>query len=114
MGGQAGAWDSSRQPGYTHTNGLSATHGGHGGGDAGEEGGTTPCNDMAKGGGGGTQEEPGVGGESNWGKKCLPGTLLVGDLNMPGLRVLDLDGNRILKGERERECVCVCVDIENE
>jgi hypothetical protein len=71
LDGQAGAWDSSRQPGYTHTNGLSATHGGHGGGDAGEGGGTTPCNDMAKGGGGGTQEEPGVAGESNRGALLL-------------------------------------------
>jgi hypothetical protein len=37
----------------------------------------------------------------------LDGTLPVGDLNMPGLRVLDLSGNRNLKGvcvrERERE-----------
>jgi hypothetical protein len=33
----------------------------------------------------------------------LDGTLPVGDLNMPELRVLDLSSNRNLKGERERE-----------
>jgi hypothetical protein len=33
--------------------------------------------------------------------KSLEGTLPMGDLNMPKLRVLDLSGNRNLKGERE-------------
>ena len=35
----------------------------------------------------------------------LDGTLPVGDLNMPKLRVLDLDGNHSLEGERESERV---------
>jgi hypothetical protein len=33
----------------------------------------------------------------------LTGTLPVGDLHMPGLRVLNLRGNSNLKGERKRE-----------
>ena len=33
----------------------------------------------------------------------LDGTLPVGDLNMPGLRALDLSENRNLKGERKKE-----------
>ena len=41
--------------------------------------------------------------EIHWWKKDLDGTLPVGDLNMPKLRVLDLTGNDILKGERKRE-----------
>ena len=42
--------------------------------------------------------------EIRWKDKDLDGTLPVGDLNMPGLRVLDLSGNQSLKGERNREC----------
>jgi hypothetical protein len=38
--------------------------------------------------------------EIHWRNKNLDGTLPVGDLNMPKLRVLDLSGNRSLKGER--------------
>jgi hypothetical protein len=38
-------------------------------------------------------------------KKDLDGTLPVGDLNMPKLRVLDLYDNDRLKGERESERV---------
>ena len=38
------------------------------------------------------------------GNKKLDGTLPMGDLNMPKLRVLDLHSSR-LKGEREREQV---------
>ena len=44
--------------------------------------------------------------EINWescGGKSLNGTLPVGDLNMPGLRVLDLSWNQSLKGERKKE-----------
>jgi hypothetical protein len=37
------------------------------------------------------------------GKKSLDGTLPVGDLNMPGLLVLDLSSNRDLRGGRKRE-----------
>jgi hypothetical protein len=39
--------------------------------------------------------------EIHWTNKDLDGTLPVNDLNMPKLRVLDLSGNRDLKGERE-------------
>ena len=39
--------------------------------------------------------------EINWGRKTSGGTLPVGDLNMPGLRVLDLSCNWNLKGERK-------------
>ena len=39
----------------------------------------------------------------DWKRKDLEGTLPVGDLNMPGLRVLKLKFNRDLKGERERD-----------
>jgi hypothetical protein len=47
--------------------------------------------------------------EIHWRRsKDLDGTLLVGDLNMPKLRVLDLFNNYRLKGERESERVgCV-------
>ena len=41
--------------------------------------------------------------EIHWKRKNLDGTLPVGDLNMPGLRVLNLSGNWNLKGERKRE-----------
>ena len=45
--------------------------------------------------------------EIHWKEKDLDGTLPMGDLNMPKLRVLDLYDNRNLKGvcgrERERE-----------
>ena len=41
--------------------------------------------------------------EINWGHKTSGGTLPVGDLYMPGLRVLDLSSKYSLKGERERE-----------
>ena len=47
--------------------------------------------------------ETGLVVEINWGSKNLRGTLPVGDLNMPGLRVLDLRRNYSLKGEREGE-----------
>jgi hypothetical protein len=40
--------------------------------------------------------------EIHWKNKNLDGTLPVGDLNMPKLRVMDLSRNRKLKGERER------------
>jgi hypothetical protein len=40
--------------------------------------------------------------EIHWMEKGLDGTLLVGDLNMPKLRVLDLLWNSNLKGARER------------
>jgi hypothetical protein len=55
--------------------------------------------------------------EIHWRYKDLDGTLPVGDLNIPKLRVLDLDGNAALdemgrflendslKGERESEWV---------
>ena len=43
--------------------------------------------------------------EIHWRSKDLDGTLLMGDLNMPGLRVLDLSGNYSLKGERESDRV---------
>ena len=75
-GGQAGAWDASRQAAGRYEGmgqcgqdqvSCSATHGGHGGGAEGEQGGTTPCNDMAAGGGGGTQDQVGAAGESNRG-----------------------------------------------
>jgi hypothetical protein len=36
--------------------------------------------------------------EIHWKSKGLDGTLTVGDLNMPKLRVLDLSGNENLKG----------------
>ena len=39
--------------------------------------------------------------EIHWWMEDLDGTLPVGDLNMPKLRVLDLAGNGSLKGERE-------------
>jgi hypothetical protein len=53
---------------------------------------------VVRGGGGGVVE-------INWGLKTSGGTLPVGDLNMPGLRVLHLQNNTTLKGEcvRERE-----------
>ena len=60
-GGQAGAWDHNRQV----EGELSSTHGGHGGGPIGEDGGTTPCNGDALGGGGANQEAAGAGGTSN-------------------------------------------------
>jgi hypothetical protein len=41
--------------------------------------------------------------EIDWSDQLLKGTLPVGDLNMPGLRVLILNRNYSLKG------VCVCV-----
>ena len=41
--------------------------------------------------------------EIHWMKKDLDGTLPMGDLNMPKLRVLNLVNNPRLKGERERE-----------
>ena len=41
--------------------------------------------------------------EIDWSDQDLEGTLPVGDLNMPGLRVLKLKFNRDLKGERERD-----------
>jgi hypothetical protein len=41
--------------------------------------------------------------EIRWREFDLDGTLPVGDLNMPKLRVLDLYGNSNLKGERESE-----------
>jgi hypothetical protein len=41
--------------------------------------------------------------EIRWREKDLDGTLPVGDLNMPKLRVLDLYCNQRLKGERESE-----------
>jgi hypothetical protein len=43
--------------------------------------------------------------EIHWGRKDLDGTLPVGDMNMPKLRVLDLYYNSSLKGERESERV---------
>jgi hypothetical protein len=39
--------------------------------------------------------------EIHWRRKGLDGTLPMGDLNMPKLRVLDLYNNDRLKGERE-------------
>ena len=70
-GGQAGAWDAGRQVAGV----LSSTHGGHGGGATGDEGGTTPCNGAALGGGGATSADDhtesdgqhGAGGTSNRG-----------------------------------------------
>ena len=62
-GGQAGAWDASRQAAGE----MSSTHGGHGGGEVGGDGGTTPCNDNAVGGGGGSQTSAGNPGGSNRG-----------------------------------------------
>jgi hypothetical protein len=41
--------------------------------------------------------------EIHWRRKDLDGTLPVGDLNMPKLRVLDLSANENVKGERKRE-----------
>ena len=41
--------------------------------------------------------------EIHWKSKNLDGTLPMGDLNMPKLRVLDLYCNDSLEGERERE-----------
>ena len=41
--------------------------------------------------------------EIHWRDMNLDGTLPVGDLNMPKLRVLDLNCNFRLKGERESE-----------
>jgi hypothetical protein len=42
--------------------------------------------------------------EIHWDSENLDGTLPVGDLNMPKLRMMDLSGNHALKGEeRERE-----------
>jgi hypothetical protein len=41
--------------------------------------------------------------EINWVSKNLDGTLPMGDLNMPGLRVLNLSWNSSLKGERGSE-----------
>ena len=52
-------------------------------------------------------EEGGVVVEINWRMKTSGGTLPVGDLNMPGLRVLRLSDNYSLKGERKRENVRV-------
>ena len=46
--------------------------------------------------------------EIHWKEKDLDGTLPVGDLNMPKLRVLDLYYNDSLKGERERERAVGC------
>jgi hypothetical protein len=43
--------------------------------------------------------------EIRWNSKGLDGTLPVGDLNMPKLRVLNLNYNSTLKGERESERV---------
>ena len=43
--------------------------------------------------------------EIHWREKDLDGTVPVGDLNMPGLRVLNLSGNSSLKGERNKENV---------
>ena len=43
--------------------------------------------------------------EIHWKSKNLDGTLPVGDLNMPKLRVLDLYYNKRLEGERESERV---------
>jgi hypothetical protein len=43
--------------------------------------------------------------EIHWRNKNLDGTLPVGDLNMPELRVLDLGNNSNLKGERASERV---------
>ena len=40
--------------------------------------------------------------EIHWRNKDLDGTLPMGDLNMPKLRVLDLEDNSDLKGERKR------------
>ena len=48
--------------------------------------------------------------EIHWRRKDLDGTLPMGDLNMPKLRVLDLYDNRSLKGERESERV-VCESV---
>jgi hypothetical protein len=48
--------------------------------------------------------------EIHWRYKDLEGTLPMGDLNMPKLRVLDLYDNRSLKGERESERV-VCESV---
>ena len=41
--------------------------------------------------------------EIDWSRQNLEGTLPVGDMHMPGLRFLILEGNDNLKGERERE-----------
>ena len=41
--------------------------------------------------------------EIHWRVKNLDGRLPMGDLNMPKLRMLDLEDNERLKGERERE-----------
>jgi hypothetical protein len=71
-GGQAGAWDASRQADGE----MSSTHGGHGGGPQGGDGGTTPCNGGAAGGGGGGQSLAGTAGGSNRGY----------DPGMPGKR----------------------------
>jgi hypothetical protein len=50
--------------------------------------------------------------EIRWRSKKLDGTLPVGDLNMPKLRVLDLRNNQCLKGERESERVgCVILRL---
>ena len=62
-GGQAGAWDAGRQVAGE----ISSTHGGHGGGSTGEDGGTTPCNGGALGGGGALSTAAGRGGTSNRG-----------------------------------------------
>ena len=43
--------------------------------------------------------------EIHWKDEYLDGTLPVGDLNMPKLRVLDLSDNGSLKGERGSERV---------
>ena len=43
--------------------------------------------------------------EIHWKEKDLDGTLPVGNLNMPKLRVLDLGYNQRLKGEIESELV---------